>query len=234
MVLCDMTKSGFESRRGKVVVGMSGGVDSAVAAYLLREAGHEVIGVTLRTWESGGSRCCEIDEARGTARKLGIPYYPWNETMAFQEHVVQPFLHAYVHGMTPNPCVECNRHVKWAGLLHIAEVMQADYVATGHYASIVRMENGRLAVQQAEDSKKDQSYMLYRLTQEQLSRTILPLGELSKQEVREIAARISCALPSAALSGLPRPASRQCFMMAMAVFLAGEESLTDENILLFY
>lgn len=172
----------------KVIIGMSGGVDSAVTAYLLQEAGYEVIGVTLRTWESGTNRCCEIGKAKQTARQLGIRYYPWNVLPLFREHVVYPFLEEYLHGRTPNPCVECNRYVKWEGLLHIADVLKADCVATGHYASVIRC-NGRFSIRRGEDKNKDQSYMLYKLTQEQLSRTILPLGGLSKQEVREIAAQ---------------------------------------------
>ena len=123
-----------EKNKGKVIVGMSGGVDSAVAAHLLKEAGFEVTGVTLRTWEGESSRCCEIDEAQRTARMLGISYHPWNAADCFREHVMKPFLENYIHGQTPNPCIECNRYVKWARLLHIADVMQADYVATGHYA----------------------------------------------------------------------------------------------------
>ena len=180
---------GIQGRKGRIVVGMSGGVDSAVAAYLLKEAGFEVIGVTLRTWESGSSKCCELDEARQTARKQEIPYHAWNAVELFHERVVLPFLDDYVHGRTPNPCVECNRYVKWAQLLHIADVMGADRVATGHYASVVSLGNGRLALRQAADEKKDQSYMLYKLTQEQLARTVLPLGEWTKAEVRAIAER---------------------------------------------
>lgn len=179
--------------RGKVVVGMSGGVDSAAAAYLLREAGYEVVGVTLRTWESGSSRCCEIDLARSTASRLGIKYFPWNVVQAFREYVVQPFMDEYVNGRTPNPCVECNPHVKWAGLSHVADVLQADFIATGHYAAIASMENGRLAIKKAVDERKDQSYMLYRLTQKQLARTLFPLGDMTKEQVRRLAVEAGIA-----------------------------------------
>ena len=176
----------------KVVVGMSGGVDSATAAYLLKAEGHEVIGVTLRTWESEDgeeSRCCEIDDARGVARKLDIPFHVLNCVSCFRENVVGPFVDDYLRGRTPNPCVECNRRVKWERLLYAAQVMGADFVATGHYASIVRLANGRYAVQKAAYADKDQSYMLYRLSQEQLQATRFPLGALAKEEVRSLAAQ---------------------------------------------
>ena len=174
----------------KVIVGMSGGVDSAVAAYLLKKAGYDVVGVTLRTWagvEGQESRCCEIDDARQTARTIGIPYYAFNCVSDFEDKVVNPFVQDYLHGMTPNPCVICNREIKWERLLYHADVLKADYVATGHYASVVKLENGRYTVQQASHYNKDQTYMLYRLTQDQLARTLMPLGDYSKQEVRKIA-----------------------------------------------
>ncbi len=175
----------------KVIVGMSGGVDSAVAAYLLKEAGYEVIGMTLRTWEAKDgveSRCCEIDDARETAWKLHIQYHAPNCIAAFNEKVKQPFFRSYIEGQTPNPCIECNRYVKWERMLYYAAVMEADFIATGHYASVVQLHNGRWTVQQAASAEKDQTYMLYGLTQEQLSRTLMPLGKLSKAEVRKIAA----------------------------------------------
>ncbi|MBR1901234.1 MAG: tRNA 2-thiouridine(34) synthase MnmA [Lachnospiraceae bacterium] len=174
----------------KVIVGMSGGVDSAVAALLLKQAGYDVVGVTLRTWagtEGQESRCCEIDDARQTARTIGIPYHAFNCLSEFETKVVTPFVQDYLHGMTPNPCVICNREIKWERLLYHADVLQADYVATGHYASIVKLENGRYTVRKASHTGKDQTYMLYRLTQEQLSRTLMPLGDYSKSEVRKIA-----------------------------------------------
>ena len=136
----------------KVVVGMSGGVDSAVAAYLLKEAGYEVIGVTLRTWEADDgteSLCCDIDDARAVANKLGIRYVPVNCTSDFQKYVVDPFSEVYFRGMTPNPCIECNRYVKWEKLLYYARVIGAEYIATGHYASVVRKDNGRFTVKTA-------------------------------------------------------------------------------------
>lgn len=174
----------------KVIVGMSGGVDSAVSAYLLKLAGYEVIGVTLRTWfsEDGKeSRCCEIDDASQVAAAIGVKYYAVNCVAEFRDRITRPFVDAYLRGITPNPCIPCNRYIKWEKMLDFANVMNAAYVATGHYASIIRKENGRYTVQKASHVGKDQTYMLYRLTQEQLSRTIMPLGKLSKSEVRDIA-----------------------------------------------
>ncbi len=174
----------------KVIVGMSGGVDSAVSAYLLKLAGYDVIGVTVRIWISSDgkdSRCCEIDEARRVAWKIGIPYYVVNSVADFKKMITDPFIEGYIHGTTPNPCVFCNRYIKWDKMLESAKVMGANYVATGHYATVVRKENGRYTVKKAMHAAKDQTYMLYRLTQRQLSGTIMPLGKLSKEEVREIA-----------------------------------------------
>ena len=174
----------------RVIVGMSGGVDSAVAACLLQREGYEVIGVTLRTWAAADgreSRCCEIDEARRTAQVLGIRYVPLNCLSAFEAHVVRPFITEYLRGQTPNPCILCNRDVKWDKLLYMAKVLGADFVATGHYASVVQLPNGRYTVRRALHAEKDQTYMLCALTQEQLAATLMPLGTLSKREVRQIA-----------------------------------------------
>lgn len=182
----------------KVVVGMSGGVDSAVTALLLKEAGYDVIGVTLRTWDSEEaeiSRCCEIDGARETARILGIPFHTLNCSSTFKEKVTRTFVREYLRGRTPNPCVICNREVKWEWLLYMANVLQAEYVATGHYANILTLENGRVTVKKASYAPKDQTYMLYRLSQEQLKRTIMPLGNYNKEDVRKIAEKNG--LPSA-------------------------------------
>jgi len=182
----------------KVIVGMSGGVDSAVAALLLKQQGYEVIGVTLRTWgseEEGDSRCCEIDEARRICEILDIRYHPHNCTSLFRQKVVTPFVDAYLEGLTPNPCIECNRYVKWAKLMELADIFEARYVATGHYAFIEKLPNGRYSVRKAAHIAKDQTYMLYKLSQEQLSRTLMPLGKYTKDEVRKIAeeAGLPCA-----------------------------------------
>lgn len=193
----------------RIIVGMSGGVDSAVAAYLLRQAGHDVIGVTLRTWESedgGESRCCEIDDARQSARIIGIPYHAFNCVSDFKDKVVRPFIDGYLHGITPNPCVVCNRVIKWDRLLYYAQVLKADLIATGHYASVIKLDNGRYTVREAAHAEKDQTYMLYRLTQEQLAKTLMPLGGYSKQEVRDIA-------ESASLQVASKPDSQEiCFV----------------------
>ncbi|MCR5847527.1 MAG: tRNA 2-thiouridine(34) synthase MnmA [Lachnospiraceae bacterium] len=173
----------------KVLVGLSGGVDSAVCAYLLKQQGYDVVGVTLRTWlnsETEVSKCCELEDAADIAKKIGIPFHIHNVGSLFCSYVTTPFVSDYIHGLTPSPCVECNRHVKWEGLIYLTHVFNADLVATGHYANIIKLENGRYTVKQSEGSK-DQTYMLYRLSQEQLSKTIMPLGNMSKDRVREIA-----------------------------------------------
>lgn len=173
----------------KAVVGMSGGVDSAVAAYLLKEQGYDVIGLTVRTWdsESGDSRCCEIDDARLVCKALDIPYNVVNAVSDFKNTVTDPFIESYRNGITPNPCINCNRYVKWDRMINWADITGARYVATGHYASVIALENGRYTVRSAKHREKDQTYMLYKLSQEQLKRTLMPLGDLDKETVRDIA-----------------------------------------------
>ncbi|MGC4020066.1 MAG: tRNA 2-thiouridine(34) synthase MnmA [Muricomes sp.] len=185
----------------KVVVGMSGGVDSSVAAYLLKEQGHDVTGVTMQIWqdeeqaaqeENGG--CCglsAVDDARRVAADLDIPYYVMNFKSEFKEHVIDYFIEEYLQGKTPNPCIACNRYVKWESLLNRSMSIGAEYIATGHYARIVKLENGRYTLRQSATISKDQTYALYNLTQEQLKHTLMPVGEYSKDEVRQIAEKIN-------------------------------------------
>ena len=188
----------------KVVTGMSGGVDSSVAAWLLKEQGYEVIGVTMQIWqdenadtvqENGG--CCglsAVEDARRVAEQLGIAHYVMNFKEEFKRHVTDYFAAEYRKGRTPNPCIACNRYVKWEALLRRSLEIGADYIATGHYARIERLSNGRLALRGAVTAAKDQTYALYSLTQEQLSRTLFPVGAYTKEQIRELAAGLGLAV----------------------------------------
>ncbi len=195
------------SARRRVVVAMSGGVDSSVAAGLLVEQGHEVIGVTIKTYryeDVGGnvgneSSCCSLDginDARAVAAMLGIPHYVLDFSERFGRDVVQNFVREYLDGRTPNPCVICNRTVKWEELLAKAGALGAEAIATGHYARVRRDErSGRFFVARGADGSKDQSYALWALSQDSLRRTLFPLADLTKAEVRGLAARFG--LPTA-------------------------------------
>ena len=213
-----------------VVVGMSGGVDSSVAAWLLKKQGYNVIGVTMQIWqgsgEAGGMRdadggtgsiqdtnecsgiwdgaggvsdragesgCCglkAVEDARRVAEMLEIPYYVMNFRQEFKRHVTDYFVEEYLRGHTPNPCIACNRYVKWEALLHRSLALGADYIATGHYARVVKLPNGRYAVSRSVTARKDQTYALYNLTQEQLSHTLMPVGDYTKDQIRSFAEEI--------------------------------------------
>ncbi len=183
--------------RMRVVVAMSGGVDSSVAAALLREQGHDVVGVSMllartpATSVRAGQGCCSLEDfrdARRVAERLGIPYYVWNLADAFQSRVIEPFAAEYLRGRTPNPCLLCNRDLKFDELWRRAGALGAGAIATGHYARIARdAETGRWRLLRARDAAKDQSYFLFSLSQAQLARTLFPVGDLSKDEVRDAA-----------------------------------------------
>ena len=181
----------------KVVVGMSGGVDSSVAAWLLKEQGYDVIGVTMQIWqdeeetvqeENGG--CCglsAVDDARRVAAKLEIPYYVMNFKEQFRHSVIDYFVDEYTNGRTPNPCIACNRYVKWESLLKRSLDIGADCIATGHYARVEQLANGRWSLWTSATARKDQTYALYNLTQDQLARTLMPVGAYTKEEIRQMA-----------------------------------------------
>ena len=184
------------SKKGRVLVAMSGGIDSSVAAIMLHEQGYEVVGITMKTWDyasSGSSKketgCCSLDsinDARSIAVRFGFPHYILDIRNEFNEHVISNFVEEYLAGRTPNPCVMCNTHIKWEALLKRADMLSCEFIATGHYAK-VRIENNRAVISRGLDHTKDQSYVLWGVTQECLTRTMFPVGGFEKSVIKQMA-----------------------------------------------
>lgn len=190
------------SKRGRILVAMSGGIDSSVAAVMLHDQGYEVIGMTMKTWDyaaSGSSKketgCCSLDsinDARALAVEKGFPHYILDIRNEFGDFVIDNFVNEYLDGRTPNPCVLCNTHIKWDALLKRADKLNCEFIATGHYANI-RKENNRYIISKGLDAHKDQSYVLWGLSQASLARTKFPLGGFRKTEIREMADKMGLA-----------------------------------------
>ena len=192
------TKHKEDHNIARVVIAMSGGVDSSVAAAILVKQGYEVIGMMLRLWSEPGiegtNRCCTPDamaQARRVAAQLGIPFYAVDAQQVFRDQVVDYFIKGYTQGVTPNPCLRCNRHIRWGFLLDRARTLGARYLATGHYARLQQDPSSGIQLLRAHDEDKDQSYVLYVLSQEQLTHTLFPLGDYTKSQVRQLARELS-------------------------------------------
>lgn len=208
----------------KVMCAMSGGVDSSVAALLLQRAGHEVVGVTMKLWGGDSDTgCCsvsDVDDARRVAQQLGIDHLVFNFGDDFDRHVVEPYVRDHALGVTPNPCIECNRHVKFDRLLRRADQLGFDAVATGHHARVVCRDDGRFTLERGADDAKDQSYVVHMLDQDDLRRTMFPVGHIDKVEVRRLA--IDMGLRTAT-----KPDSQDvCFVTSTG----GRESFLGERI----
>lgn len=187
------------SKKGKVLMAMSGGIDSTVAALMLHKEGYEVVGITMKTWDYASSvgtsgkketGCCNLDsfnDARQAAVHHGFPHFILDIREEFGDFVIENFVEEYLAGRTPNPCVMCNTHIKWRALLKRADAMGCDFIATGHYAQVLQHDNGRYFIRKGIDDTKDQSYALWGLQQDLLSRTLLPLGTYHKKEIRQMA-----------------------------------------------
>ena len=194
---CIFAKISCMSRKGKVLVAMSGGIDSTVTALMLHHEGYEVVGITMKTWDYATSTnssketgCCNVDsfnDARQAAVHHGFPHFILDIREEFGDFVIENFVDEYLAGRTPNPCVMCNTHIKWRALLKRANALGCDFIATGHYANIVAAANGRYTISKGLDEMKDQSYVLWGLDQTLLSRTIMPLGKYRKTEIRQMA-----------------------------------------------
>ena len=185
------------SKQGRILVAMSGGVDSSVASVMLHEQGYEVIGLTMKTWDyasAGGSSketgCCSLDsinDARSLAVGYGFPHYILDIREEFGDFVIDNFVDEYLAGRTPNPCVLCNTYIKWEALLKRADKLDCEFIATGHYANIRIQDSGRYVISKGKDEHKDQSYVLWGVTQENLARTKFPLGSFAKSEIKQMA-----------------------------------------------